>query len=170
MTGTTTKSLTIAQRLEPTLEFAQRERAKYARKARLTGMALNVAIGSQVVLGALTTGLAAATTGRTTSVVVSVFGGASTCVATYLARVRGSGEPETSKQRVRDLDHFVREVQALMLDKGYILSRVDDHGEHIRDHYDDVIDDLRRRFEELIGNNIDNGTPEKSRMPMKTSV
>jgi hypothetical protein len=84
-------------------------------------MALNAAIGAQVLLGALTTGLAAATRGRTSSIVVSVFGGASTCIATYLARVRGSGEPELSKQRTRDLDHFLRDVQSVMLDKGYIV-------------------------------------------------
>lgn len=40
------------------------ERDKYALKAKMTGYSLNAAIGMQVILGALTTGLSAATTGR----------------------------------------------------------------------------------------------------------
>jgi hypothetical protein len=44
----------------------------------------------------------------------------------------------------------------MLMDK---LQKLDDNGEHAHDHYDDVIDDLRRRFEELIGNSPDNGTP-----------
>jgi hypothetical protein len=152
--------------------------------ARMTEMALTAAIGAQVVLGALTTGLAAATHGRTSSIIVSVFGGASTCVATYLARVRGSGEPEISKQRERDLNHFLREVDAVILDKGYVvgvrsicshrrrdgcrrqsmvltdeLQKLDDNGEHIRDSHDSEIDKLRQRLEILIGNTPDNSTP-----------
>ena len=33
-------------------------------KAKITGWSLNIAIGAQVLLGALTTGVAAATTGK----------------------------------------------------------------------------------------------------------
>jgi SMODS and SLOG-associating 2TM effector domain len=80
---------TVAERLEPTLEVARRERDTYARSgtsiyslslmpidrvshliafiAKYYGMALNVAIGLQVVIGAITTGVAAATTGRSVS-------------------------------------------------------------------------------------------------------
>ncbi|EIN04205.1 hypothetical protein PUNSTDRAFT_108690 [Punctularia strigosozonata HHB-11173 SS5] len=139
-------------RLEPTLKTARRERERFAIKARLNGIALNVAIGMQVLLGALTTGLAAATRGRSTSIVVAIFGGASTCVATYLARARGTGEPENSKIRVRLLDHFIRDCDHIIFDEGY-------HVGHIRDHYDDRLDELRRRLEEILGNNSDNSMP-----------
>lgn len=54
----------MGERLQPTLDMAQIEREKYATKAKLTGYALNAAIGLQVLLGSLTTGLSAVTTGR----------------------------------------------------------------------------------------------------------
>ncbi|KAG6806957.1 hypothetical protein H0H92_009377, partial [Tricholoma furcatifolium] len=52
---------TVGERLEPTLAKARKERDSSAAKARLTGFALNGAIGMQVLLGSLTTGLSAAT-------------------------------------------------------------------------------------------------------------
>jgi hypothetical protein len=73
----------VGERLQPTVTFAESERSKYASKgafkfcdvvastltgcirlAKMTGLALNIAIGLQVVIGALITGLAAVTTGR----------------------------------------------------------------------------------------------------------
>lgn len=57
--------LSVGQRLQPTLDVAIAEKQKYETKARMTGYALNVAIGLQVLLGSLTTGLSAvATTGK----------------------------------------------------------------------------------------------------------
>lgn len=44
--GQTYRERTFAERLQPTLDTAQKERAKYARKAKMTGYALNIAIGS----------------------------------------------------------------------------------------------------------------------------
>lgn len=44
--------------------MAMAERDKYAWKAKMTGYALNIAIGLQVLLGALTTGLSVVTTGH----------------------------------------------------------------------------------------------------------
>ncbi|KAG8215753.1 hypothetical protein J3R82DRAFT_7652 [Butyriboletus roseoflavus] len=62
---------TLGERLQPTLENAEIEREKYAKKALWTGYALNIAIGLQVLLGALTTGLAAAVTnGRQASFII----------------------------------------------------------------------------------------------------
>jgi hypothetical protein len=46
-------------------------------------------------------------------------GGMSTCVATYLARARGSGEPENSKIRTRLLEHFIRDCENLTRDEGW---------------------------------------------------
>lgn len=52
----------IQERLSATIESAQTERDKYASRASATGLALNVAIGLQVLLGSLTTGLSAVAT------------------------------------------------------------------------------------------------------------
>jgi hypothetical protein len=59
-----TQEKSVGERLDPTLDTARIERDKYALKARVTGYTLNIAIGLQVLIGALTTGLSAATTGR----------------------------------------------------------------------------------------------------------
>ncbi|KAE9400381.1 hypothetical protein BT96DRAFT_938725 [Gymnopus androsaceus JB14] len=94
----------------------------------MTGLALNVAIGLQVFLGALTTAISAATSGR------------------QLHRIRreleGSNEPELSIIRVKDLDQFIRECQAFNMDFGHL-----DGHEH-----DGRLDSFRSRFEELLGN------------------
>ena len=61
------RGLTIGERLQPTLDTAIIEKDKCASKARWSGIALNAAIGLQVLFGSLTTGLSA----------LSVAGGAS---------------------------------------------------------------------------------------------
>ncbi|KAA1470791.1 hypothetical protein DENSPDRAFT_752522, partial [Dentipellis sp. KUC8613] len=111
--------LSVGDRLQPTLDAAEKERARAAFTARMTGYALNIAIGMQVLLGALTTGLGAALTGKSTSVAISILGGAATLVASYLARARGSNEPEQSLLRVQALEHFIREANAFKLDHGH---------------------------------------------------
>ena len=50
---------TVGERLQPTLEIAIIEKDKYSAKAKWTGLTLNAAIGMQVLLGSLTTGLSA---------------------------------------------------------------------------------------------------------------
>ena len=49
----------VEQRLAPTLETARAQRDRYAAKAKRTGRTLSIAIGLQVLLGSLTTGLSA---------------------------------------------------------------------------------------------------------------
>ncbi|KAG1864995.1 hypothetical protein DFJ58DRAFT_771918 [Suillus subalutaceus] len=134
---------TIGERLDPTIANAVKERAQYASKARMTGLALNIAIGMQVILGALTTGISAATSGRQTSIGISILGGMTTMVASYLARARGSNEPELSITRVKDLDHFLRDCLAFKMDCGH---------EYGTPELDDRLEHLRKRFEELLGN------------------
>ncbi|KAG2113487.1 uncharacterized protein F5147DRAFT_681183 [Suillus discolor] len=134
---------TIGFRLAPTIANAKTEREQYAAKARVTGLALNIAIGLQVALGALTTGISASLTGRQTSIGISILGGMTTLVASYLARTRGSNEPELSITRVKDLDHFLRDCSAFDMDKGH---------EYGTPELDAQLDHLRRRFEELLGN------------------
>ncbi|KAG1898492.1 uncharacterized protein F5891DRAFT_1190876 [Suillus fuscotomentosus] len=136
---------TIEERLRPTIRNAESERERYAIKAKMTGWALNVAIGLQVLLGALTTGLSAALSGKQISVVVSVLGGMSTIVASYLARARGSNEPELSIARVKDLDQFLRVCLAFEMDHGHQYGTPENGLNHQLEY-------LRRRFEELLGN------------------
>jgi len=47
-----------------------------------------------------------------------LLGGLSTIVASYLARARGSNEPELSITRVNDLEQFIRECRAFQMDFG----------------------------------------------------
>ncbi|KAI9463879.1 hypothetical protein HD554DRAFT_2026866 [Boletus coccyginus] len=130
---------TVGERLQPTIDNAVIERDKYAKKALWTGYALNIAIGLQVFFGALTTGIAAAvTSGRQAS-------GFSTMVASYMARARGSGEPEVAIARVKDLEQFLREVRAFQMDHAHEYS-TPENGLGIR------LEDMRRRFEEMLGN------------------
>lgn len=135
---------TVAERLGPTLEAAIIERDKYAAKAKWTGYALNVAIGLQVLLGSLTTGLSALSVsgGASTAKATTALGALATLVASYLARARGSNEPELSITRTKDLDQFIRECRAFRLDNGHL------HGVD----YDSDVSRLRLKFEELLGN------------------
>jgi hypothetical protein len=41
-----------------------------------------------------------------------------TIIGSLLARARGSGEPHLSQNRVKELDKFIREVDAFDLDRG----------------------------------------------------
>ncbi|RDB29423.1 hypothetical protein Hypma_014925 [Hypsizygus marmoreus] len=135
---------TVGERLQPTLDVAQTELDKCAMKARMTSYALNVAIGLQVLLGSLTTGLSAVTTGRQTAIVTTVLGGLATITASYLARARGSNEPELSITRAKDLEKFIRECQVFLMDHGHVYT-----AEH-----DDELFAFRDKFEEVMGNAI----------------
>lgn len=95
-----------------------------------------------MLLGALTTGIAAATTGRATSIATSILGGLSTIAASYLAKTRGTGEPEASIARYKDLEQFQRDCQAFILDRGHLTG----------DEYDPMINGFRHRLEEVLGN------------------
>jgi hypothetical protein len=72
-----------------------------------------------------------------------------TIVASYLARARGSGEPEFSIRRVKDLEQFLRECHAFQLDHGHTLGS----------EYDTQLNALRKRFEELLGNTNTKSSP-----------
>lgn len=89
----------------------------------------------------------------------SVLGGMSTLAASYLARARGSGEPELSIARCKDIENFIRDCEAFCLDHGHLLT----------DQFDVLIDKYRRRFEEIIGNGSNGvGDPkrEKTSLPV----
>ncbi|KAI0699503.1 hypothetical protein C8T65DRAFT_581065 [Cerioporus squamosus] len=145
VTTIVTGEKTVGERIEPTLAAAREERVKAEARAKVHGWALNAAIGAQVILGALTTGVAAATTGRQTSIATSVLGGLSTLAASYLAKARGSGEPEESARKAQDLKSFIRDCEAFKLD----------HGHKVGPDHDDMIMRYRRRFEEIMGNEFE---------------
>lgn len=69
-------------------------------------------------------------------------GALATLVASYLARARGSNEPELSITRVKDLEQFIRECESFKLD----------HGTTTGNEHDQELENKRRRFEELLGN------------------
>ena len=69
-------------------------------------------------------------------------GALATLVASYLARARGSNEPELSITRTKDLDHFIRECRLFDLDYGHLYGH----------EYDSELIRLRKGFEELLGN------------------
>lgn len=136
---------TVGERLQPTINAAEHERAKYAAKATRTSYALNIAIGLQVLLGSLTTGLSAVSIGKQTAVMTVILGALATLVASYLARMRGSNEPELSITRVKDLDQFLRDCRAFQLDHAHAYGTAENG-------LDKRVDELRSRFEELLGN------------------
>ncbi|KAF8261583.1 hypothetical protein EI94DRAFT_1810038 [Lactarius quietus] len=109
---------TVGARLQPTVDEAKKECEKAEWTAQFTTWALHIATGLQVLIGALTTALGAALSGKHTSVAISTLGGASTLVASYLARSRSTNEPETSRNRAAALKHFLREIRAYQLDYG----------------------------------------------------
>jgi len=135
---------TVGDRLKPTLEIAIIEKDKYAAKAKWTGFMLNAAIGMQVLLGSLTTGLSALAVsgGKSTAAATTALGALATLVASYLARARGSNEPELSITRTKDLEQFIRECRSFQMDYGHLSGH----------EFDPELIRLRRRFEELLGN------------------
>jgi len=132
------RAQTVGTRIRPTYDVAVIERDKYKKRARQQSLMINGAIGLQVIVGAITTGVAAASTNIGSA--VAVLGGISTALASYLAKVRGSGEPEFSALRSRELSTFIREVDAFMMD----------HGHKLGSEFDAQISMYRGRFESII--------------------
>jgi len=153
---------TVGQRLAPTSVVAAEELAKATKKATLTGWAQNIALGLQVLVGALTTALGAALSGKNTSVAISILGATSTLITSYLARMRGSNEPQTSLLRAQTLDHFLREIE------GFIL----DHGHEVEDKWDDKINGFRLGLEKILGNQSGSlaTSPDTSTNPRQEKV
>ncbi|KAH9020197.1 hypothetical protein EDB84DRAFT_1622993 [Lactarius hengduanensis] len=139
-----TREKTVALRLKSTIDSATQERDKAAQKAKWTGLALNIALGLQVLMGALTTALGAALSGknfrhrsRYPSSAVRQRSWQS-----YLARMRGSNEPSTSLLRAKALNHFLREIHAFALDHGHEVGR----------EWDDRVNGFRLGLENMLGN------------------
>lgn len=67
-----------------------------------------------------------------------VFQGAlNTVISSFLVRVRGTREPERSITHSQNLEKFIREVQAFILDEGYSRDRKwDEKVKHFRVEFD----------------------------------
>jgi hypothetical protein len=62
--------------------------------------------------------------------------------ASFLARSRGSNEPEKSLTRCKNLEQFIREAEAFSLDYGHVLGN----------EHDLRLFKFRERLEEILGN------------------
>ncbi len=71
---------------------------------------------------------------------IAVLGTLSTIVASYLARTRGTSEPESSLLREQALSQFIRRLRAFILDHG---------AKEGRDH-DIAVENFRKEFERLL--------------------
>jgi len=111
--------LNVGQRLDPTIGIANEELVEATKRAETIAYSQKVALTLQVLLGALITALGAALKGSHANIVIATLGVSSTLVAWYLARTRESDEPHKSRLRVRDLGHFLREVELFVLDCGH---------------------------------------------------
>ncbi|KAK0200349.1 hypothetical protein DFS33DRAFT_1266496, partial [Desarmillaria ectypa] len=115
---------TVEERVLPTVIAAEEERKKYAQRAMMKGYAMNVAIGVQLLVGSLTTAISALVTGREVRAYSvldlnhNFLGAISTLTAAFLTRTRGSNEPERSLMVAKDLEQFIQECKALLVDCG----------------------------------------------------
>ena len=125
--------------------------------AKWSAYSINIAIALQVILGALTTALGASLSGDSvrltvflsaltagimthmqTRISIAVLGSLATLVASYLARTRGSSEPETSLLREQALNNFIRRLESFVLDAG------------LQDGHDHVVENFRNELERLL--------------------
>ena len=125
--------------------------------AKWAAYSINIAIALQIILGALTTALGASLHGNSVrltaffsaltsgimtrtqiGISVAVLGSLATLVASYLARTRGTGEPETSLLREQALNNFIRRLRSFILDAG------------LQDGHDRVVENFRNELERLL--------------------
>ncbi|KAG1724077.1 uncharacterized protein EDB91DRAFT_1062992, partial [Suillus paluster] len=138
---------TIGERLTQTIHAVETEKYRYDKKAQRTGLWLNIAIGLQVLLEALTIGISAATSGKQVSSklrLASPFGRID--ISCFLSRsTRGSNEPQLSITRAKDPEQFLRECGTFNMDHEdeYVTP-----GEPLNNR----LEELRQRFEERLGN------------------
>ncbi|TCD67233.1 hypothetical protein EIP91_000362 [Steccherinum ochraceum] len=133
---------TIQSRLLPTIESARKALKKARTRAAMTRWLLNIAIATQLIFGAVTTGLSAAMLGKPTSIVTAILGAFIVLAASYFVRARSLGEPERSSSLAKVLEDFVRDCEAFVLDHGH---EADENEMRAR------FEGYRRQLEELMG-------------------
>lgn len=96
-----------------------------------------------------------------------MLGGISTALASYLAKARGSGEPEFSNLRARELNTFLRDINAFILDHGLSFIQQADltvrsfpchTGDESDPKFDERIMRYRERFELIIKTEAEDST------------
>ncbi|KAF8476286.1 hypothetical protein DFH94DRAFT_804292 [Russula ochroleuca] len=109
------KVFKLGERLEPTTNAAKDD----ILKATKQGWAQNIALFLQILICALTTALGAALSDNKIPVAVSILGGASILIASFLVCAKSSNEPQTSLFRAQALNHFLPEIEAFELNYGH---------------------------------------------------
>lgn len=71
-------------------------------------------------------------------------GGAGTAISSYIARSRGTNEPQASEQRATDLQKFLRDINAF----------IGDHGDKDGLEHNSQITTFRERFNDILGNEM----------------
>jgi len=128
------------------LHAAEQKRKEYASNARWHVWILNIAVGLQVLLGALVTGLASTIKPSKVGATSTALGSLATLTAAYLARMRGSQEPELSTKRRDLLDFYIRDCKVFkyQLDSGCMNNNDQDL----------TLERLRTRLEEILGKEV----------------
>jgi len=130
---------TVKERLNDTLMAADAEQKKYAKRAFLAAWAINIATFAQIASNAIITGLSASTSNRHAQLGVSAMGAINTVISSFLVRVRGTNEPARSKTHAENLEKYIRELNAFILDEGKSRDR----------KWDNKIWEFRREFDRL---------------------
>ncbi|KZS86658.1 hypothetical protein SISNIDRAFT_388514, partial [Sistotremastrum niveocremeum HHB9708] len=110
---------TVYEMLKPTLDAAYEEEANYTYYAEVASKLLTVALTLQVIINALVTALSAIVSARRSQIMTTILGGLGTLISSYLAKARGAGEPELSRNRARELQKFIRTVEGFLVDYGH---------------------------------------------------
>lgn len=69
-------------------------------------------------------------------------GALATLVASYITYARGSGEPESSMVRQKELEHFIRDCESFQMDHGYTVGH----------EFEYRLNQYRDRLEEILDN------------------
>jgi len=85
------------------------------------------------------------------STAVSVLGGISTVISTYLAKARGDNEPEKSEALTKQLDQFIRELETFSMDRGHLIPTKDgEKSSETEEEWENKIQWYRQRLEDLL--------------------
>ncbi|KAI9430231.1 hypothetical protein H4582DRAFT_1529303 [Lactarius indigo] len=136
----------VGDRLQSIITAATTERNKAAQTGTLYSTMDGLgpqcrAIASHVLISMMALGVAFRS--KTKSIAISILSGASTFVASYSTRTRGSDERRASLLRVEALTRFLHEVEASQLIHGHEVSR----------EWDKKIDGFRLDLEDMLGGN-----------------
>jgi len=128
-----------------TLRAARHQRKKTKSRANWYKYTINIAMGLQILLGALVTGLSIVVSPSHVGLTTSILGGISTVVSSYLARMRGTNEPQSSIDRVQELGEFIRKCEACIDDRLSKDDSLDPKIGEYRDEFEDILKGKTRK-------------------------